>query len=247
MHRSVSRLLTVLSVVFSCSALQAETVPRRSVQDVWNEEYQELVGQIGRLQNWSGVPRERLRAEALDPQALTLPDDKDPLDVVVRRTGALLQHFEKEAGLAPSLLAKFSTRLKQLASSTESTSDAGARKALFFEVCRLRREIAMANPLLDFEHIVCMLEQPGNARIIEQARACFPGHSKGGGPIVIRDFKSQAMIERPLAGVPVTSGPWQGNLAVFSRRSRSEKLPRQLSLALVGHAQGSPARAIRKG
>lgn len=210
MCRRVLCWLMVLSVVLSCSVSLAETVPRRDIEDVWNEEYQELAGQIGRLKDWNGVPRERLRAEALDQQALTWPDDKHPLDIVVRRTGALLQHFEEEGRVAASLLAKFSTRLKQLAASAESTSDAEGRKSLFFEVCRLRREIAMANPLLDFDHIVCMLEQPGDRRFVEQARACFPGHSKGGGPIVVRDFKSQATIEKRLAGVPVASGPWQG-------------------------------------
>ncbi len=200
----------VLSVVLSGSALQAETVPRLEVQDVWNGEYQELVGQIERLKNWRGVPRDRLLAETLDPQALTLPDDKDPLDIVVRRTGALLQHFEKEGRMADALLAKFATQFNRLAASEKTTSDAETRKTLFMQVCQLRREIAMANPLLDFDHIVCLLEQPGNARIIEQARACYPGHKIGGGPIVIRDFKSQALIEKPLAGTPVTSGPWQG-------------------------------------
>jgi len=200
----------VPSVVLSCFASRAETVSRRDVQDVWNEEYQELAEQIERLKNWDGVPRERLRAEALDPQALILPDDKDPLAIVIRRTGALLQHFEKEERLAAPLIAEFSTRFKQLAASAASTPNAEARKTLFTEACQLRRKIAMANPLLDFDHIVCMLEQPGNARIIEQARACYRGHRKGGGPIVIRNFKSQATIEKPLAGVPVASGPWQG-------------------------------------
>ena len=125
MCRRILCWLTGLSVVLSCAVLQSETVPRRDVQDVWNEEYQELAGQIGRLKNWNGVPRERLRAEALDPQALTLPDDKDPLDIVVRRTGALLQHFENGgAACGASLLTKFSTRLKQLTASADSTSDA---------------------------------------------------------------------------------------------------------------------------
>ena len=122
MRRRAVCWVVVLSVVASRAALQAETVPRRDVQDVWNEEYQELAGQIERLKNWNGVPRERLRAEALDRQALAWPEDKDPLDIVVRRTGALLQLFGKEGQLADALLAKFSARLRQLAASAESTS-----------------------------------------------------------------------------------------------------------------------------
>ena len=210
MCRRLLRCGVVLSISLFCWASPAETVPRRDVSDVWNEEYQELAAQIGRLKNWSGVPRERLRAEALDPQALIWPDDKDPLSIVIRRTGALLEYSQKEGRLAASLLGELEAELAQLSASAESTSDAEPRKTLFMQVCQLRRKIAMANPLLDFDHVVCMLEQPGNARIVEQARACFPGHSKGGGPIIIRDFKSQATVEKPLAGVTVNSGPWQG-------------------------------------
>jgi len=56
-----------------------------------------------------------------------------------------------------------------------------------------------------------MLEQPGNARIIEQARASWGGHARGGGPIIISNFKSDPIIDKPLAGVAVTQGPWKGN------------------------------------
>jgi len=207
----------IVSIVISWSASQAEAArfeepsPGRVVEDVWNEEYGELAGQIERLKKWNGVPRDRLKAEALDQRALTSPDDEDPLDIVLRRTDALLQHFKREGRLSSSLLKEFEKRLNELSASAESTSAGDMRKPLFIEACRLRREIAMANPLLDFDGIVCMLEQPGDARIIEQARASWGGHSRGGGPIVIRDFKSRAKIEKLLTGAAVTSGPWQGN------------------------------------
>ena len=202
--------VVVVSISICCGASRAETAPGRDVSDVWNEEYQELADRIGQLNDWKGVSRERLQAEALDPQALVRPDDKDPLDIVVRRTEALVRHFEKEGRLAPAVLGEFKKALARLSTSANSTSDTETRKALFTEVCQWRRKITLANPLLDFDHVVCMLEQPGNRRIVEQARACFPGHSKGGGPIIIRNFKSQADIEEPLAGVTVASGPWQG-------------------------------------
>jgi len=74
----------------------------------------------------------------------------------------------------------------------------------------LRRGIAFANPLLNFDHIICMLEQPGDARIVEQARAVCNGHSNGGGPLIIRNFKTEAATLAPLAGIKLASGPWQG-------------------------------------
>jgi len=189
-----------------------ETPDMRNVAvRVWNEEYKELAGQITRLKNWNGVPRDRLHEEALDEQSLTLPEDKDPLDIVLRRTTALLQHFKQGRRLESSLLLGYETRLNGLSTSAKSTTNDDERKTLFIEVCRLRRDLALANPLLDFDNIVCMLEQPGDARIIEQARACWGGHRKGGGPIIISNFKSEPTIQKPLVGVPVTSGPWKGN------------------------------------
>ena len=184
--------------------------PPAPVRRVWNQEYQELGEQIARLKSWKWVSRDRLEAEALDQQALVMPEDRDPVDIVLRRTSALSGYFKKREQLSPSLLSRFEARLNELSARAESTSDDETRKTLFIRVCELRREIAMANPLLDFDSILCMLEQPGDARIIEQARASWGGHSKGGGPVIIRDFKSQPKIEKPLAGVSVASGPWKG-------------------------------------
>jgi hypothetical protein len=180
------------------------------VEQTWNEEHGELTRQIKRLKKSKKAWRDRLRAEALDRQALVLPTDKDPLDVVLRRTSALIQYFKSERALSSAALGGFETGLSKLSAAAGSTSDAKARKGLFADACRLRREIAFANPLLSFENIVCMLEQPGNRRIIEQARAVFPGHSKGGGPIIIRNFKPDPAAVQVLKGVRVTSGPWKG-------------------------------------
>ena len=48
-----------------------------------NREWEELTAQIGK-----GVTGGRFKAEALDTQALILTGDKDPLDIVLRRTHA---------------------------------------------------------------------------------------------------------------------------------------------------------------
>jgi len=202
----------ILAPVAQAGTIQPETPDMQNVvRRVWNEEYNELAGQIARLKNWNGVPRDRLREEALDEQAFTQPDDKDPLDIVLRRTDSLLQHFKKANGLSSSLLSDLESQLHGLSARAGSAANANERKALFTEVCKLRREVALANPLLDFDSIVCMLEQPGDARIIEQARACWGGHSKGGGPIIISNFKSEPTIRKVLADVSVTSGPWKGS------------------------------------
>jgi len=205
---SPTRLAAFASVclAFLVSPGSAET----PVERTWNEEHTELMEQINRRRTSDPKWRDRLAAEALDRQALILPEDKDPLDVILRRTNALVRYYRNEKVLSSSVLAGFEAQLGKLAAEAQSTAQADARKSLFVQVCRLRRSIAFANPLLNFDDIVCMLEQPGNSRMMEQARAVYPGHSKGGGPIRIQDFKSAPVCSTLLAGIPVSRGPWEG-------------------------------------
>jgi len=181
-----------------------------SVEQTWDQEHAELVRQIKRRKSAKKAWRDRLEAEALDRQALILPTDADPVDVVLRRTAALVGYFKGRKTLAPAVLGRFEAQLGKLSDRAQATRGPRPRRRLFTQACALRRRIALANPLLNFGRIVCMLEQPGNRRIVEQARAVCPGHSVGGGPVIIRDFKSKAVSADVLAGAAVTSGPWKG-------------------------------------
>jgi hypothetical protein len=172
-------------------ALVSPVLAEIPVNQTWNAEHGELLGQINRLKKSNKKWRNRLSAEALDQQALVLPEDTDPLDVVLRRTAALVRYFKGPQMLSSYVLSEFETQLNRLSAVAQSTSKSDARKRLFIQVCSLRRSIAFSNPLLNFDDTVCMLEQPGDRRIIEQARAVCEGHSRGGGPVIIRNFKSK--------------------------------------------------------
>ncbi|MHC4113246.1 MAG: hypothetical protein ACYSUY_19410, partial [Planctomycetota bacterium] len=187
-HSPLSLACVVVCAAAALTALVSPVLAEIPVNQTWNAEHGELLGQINRLKksNW----RDRLSAEALDQQALILPEDTNPLDVVLRRTAALVRYFKGREMLSSSVLGEFETQLKRLSATAQSTSKSDARKKLFMQVCTLRRSIAFSNPLLNFDDIVCMLEQPGDRRIIEQARAVCEGHSRGGGPVIIRNFKS---------------------------------------------------------
>ena len=199
----------------SCSAVLAAVMlthaaAQLTTEQSWSQEYDEIVRQLGKVGS-SGVARtDRIAVEALDPQALVQPTDGDPLSVVLRRTNALIQYFKTHKSLPASETDGLEARWDKLAAAAKATTPVAAREQLFLEVCALRRGLALTNPLLDFDDIVCMLEQPGDRRIIEQARAICAGHSNGGGPLVIRDFKSQAANISSLAGIKVVAGPWQG-------------------------------------
>ena len=199
-----------LCVAAALAVLASSAPARTTVAQTWADEYDEIARQIKRLAKSQKTWRERLALEALDRQALVLPGDTDPLDVVLRRTAALAGCFKRRHALAPAVLGEYEAKLARLSAAAGASSKADARKVLFNEVCALRRSIAFANPLLNFDKIVCMLEQPGNRRIIEQARAVCGGHSRGGGPVVIENFKTQPTVVEVLRGAGVTSGPWKG-------------------------------------
>jgi hypothetical protein len=92
--------------------------------------------------------------EAFRPEALILESDRDPADVVLRRTTALLEDLNRTAVAAKLVdLERALGALKKLGADTPLAST-DARRALFLHACQLRRQIAFTNPLLDFDKIL---------------------------------------------------------------------------------------------
>ncbi|MHC4604913.1 MAG: TolB family protein, partial [Planctomycetota bacterium] len=87
-------------------------------------------------------------------QTLILDSDRDPVDVVVRRTAALLDDLKPISSARD--VAGMASELKKLQSSCSEVAviDGEQRLELFKELCRLRRKIAFSNPLLDFDKIL---------------------------------------------------------------------------------------------
>ena len=96
----------------------------------------------------------RIAAEASHPQSLILETDRDPLDIVLRRTAALLADV-KSMPAAPNL-ADQERQLQELqaAASGVEVDQTEARYQLYEKVCRVRREIALSNPLLNFDELL---------------------------------------------------------------------------------------------
>ncbi len=93
-----------------------------------------------------GIADEATRAsQAYDRQATILPEDRDPVDVVTRRTRALFEDLKGQADLAAA--GERLTALEKDALSV-AVADTDARMALLKKVQALRRSIAFANPLL---------------------------------------------------------------------------------------------------
>ena len=85
------------------------------------------------------------RGQAFHPQATILPADRDPLDIVLRRTRALFQDLARQVDLAP--LGERLAALEQSAARVQP-DEQEARIELLQRLFVLRREIAFANPLL---------------------------------------------------------------------------------------------------
>lgn len=124
---------------------QREVLSKPSGERVWN----------GDRYIAAGVPMaEEIASQVFHPQSLVWPEDRDPADIVARRTAALLADLKRTD--AAGKLAAFDEPLAKLqrAIADVPVADAKARRALFDDVCRLRRQIALSNPLLSFDQLV---------------------------------------------------------------------------------------------
>ena len=158
-----------------------------------------------------------LSSQTFHPAALIHPDDRDPADIVARRTAVLLDDL-KRSSTSPRL-AELQKRLETLRSNalSFSTNQVELRFQLYEQLCALRREIALANPLLDFKDIV----------FIKRHRAIFNhmcdqyygmAARPGGGLFLLanafsdkpstRNLLASATVESGrLAGQPLSGGP----------------------------------------
>ncbi len=154
----------------------------------------------------------RLRAECQSGAALILETDRDPVDVLLRRTRALLHKLKSMDG-APDLEPE-SGALNALAAEEKKVpvAERDRRKALALRLCALRREIAFKNPLLDFDRIVLLTKhrpRRGDHHMVDQ----YYGFNArpGGRLLVLADpFGKEPRAENILADSTVSAGRLKG-------------------------------------
>lgn len=153
---------------------------------------------------------DRVAGETFRRESLIWATDRDPLDVILRRTESLLanlQRMPKAPDLSTSAaeLASLRTAADQM-----TVSDKVARRALFDRACRLQRQIAFANPLLNFDSLLFLKR---HRSIYNHMCDQFYGITQrpGGGLFVLQNpFGATPAIRDLLDGVVVTSGRLQG-------------------------------------
>lgn len=153
---------------------------------------------------------DRVAPETHRPEALIVAEDRDPTDVVLRRTRALLGDIESMPE-APDL-APFRGELDTLAARVAKVpvSDREGRYAVYEALCGLRRRIAFSNPLLDFDEIL----------FIKRHRAIYNhccdqyygmASAPGGGLYVLSGaFGEAPRVRDVLSGSVVESGRLEG-------------------------------------
>lgn len=137
-----------LAVTLKADIQPAERVePDLSAE--WQREYQTLAMDLTNRARF-----ERVASQSFHPAALLEPADRDPADIVLRRTAVLLADLSQtgEAGNLEPLAA--SLRTLQREAGATPLAEVAARRGLFEAACRLRREVAFRNPLLDFRQLL---------------------------------------------------------------------------------------------
>jgi hypothetical protein len=168
-------------------------------------EFEQLASEIAASKTWDFA---RLEREAVRREALILPEDRTPGDVVYRRTGALLGYLQ---GLPnpPDLTAEAAelTALKP-----EPQADATRQRERFAALTALRRRIAFKNPLLDFDRIVFLKHNKqarGSRHMVDQYFG-FNAEKSGGVYVLEQPFGGQPTVHSLLADARVGNGRLQG-------------------------------------
>ncbi|MBL7154533.1 MAG: hypothetical protein ISS79_12530 [Phycisphaerae bacterium] len=165
-------------------------------------QFSTLAEMIERFQTDANVRRrwEVVAGQVFEGESLILGGDRDPVDVVLRRTEALLKHIESMAGARG--LSVEETRLRGLKKDNAriGVEDADGRYRLFEQTLRLRRRIAFSNPLLDFDKILFLKRHFLSAEMTRGNHMCdqYFGFNAvaGGGVYVLEDAFAETPSER---------------------------------------------------
>jgi len=154
--------------------------------------------------------QKRLLVEAYNPQSLILPEDKTPVDVVLRRSYALLDYI-KGMDKAPLLKAE-RAELDALKKLNGSAAGDEELKKLFDDVKAIRRKIAFKNPLLDFDRILFIKHNKmahGDRHMVDQYLG-FVQDPRGGVYVLDKPFSDNPQVKPLLSGAKVQNGRLKG-------------------------------------
>ena len=201
--------LVAAAMVCRVNAAPVEPPAAMGNQASWTREFARLTTEIQKFAPASPA-YQRLTREALRQEALILPADNTPNDVILRRTRALLNHL-KSVSAAPDF-AREEAALAALAARNQPGLSPATAQALFFEFGALRQRIAFKNPLLDFNTIAFLTHHKQGRGEIHMVDQYLGFNAKAGGDLYLlkNAFSGQPGLSRPLANARAATGPLAG-------------------------------------
>ncbi|MBI5688169.1 MAG: hypothetical protein HZC54_24105 [Verrucomicrobia bacterium] len=174
------------------------TWSRVGLEQEWEEQFASLQRDLGNRAHFDAVAPETFRQESL-----VIAGDRDPADIVLRRTAVLIANL-KLSSFEPELAALRSANAAIAPANTE------ARYVLFADTCRLRRQVAFSNPLLSFDKLLFL-----------KRHLCIYNHmcdqyygvtARPGGSVCVleRPFSPDATVRDLLANSVVERGRLKG-------------------------------------
>lgn len=223
-HAWVTTSLVLLIAMGASAASKAPQTWPEQLQADYEQQFTDLAKQIDQFQNPLKVVvgkdkpdggaalrahLKRLEAQAQNREALILPTDRDPVDVLLRRTAALLSDIGPRA---KGDLSDATRRLAELKAAAHKAPlvDAAARTTLFVEIARVRRQIALANPLLNFDKLLFLTHH--RAQYEHMCDQYYGFHARPGGSLHVlsNPFSDEPKVRDLLAGATISNGRLRG-------------------------------------
>lgn len=214
MHTTLQKIILSLALIFFFSSAKKNNglgkeqreLAYINLKEEISDQFVELHTQLNEKREWFI----RIADQAFSPNALILPSDRDPLDVILRRTKALLEDLQKSDNTGLGALASKLSDLEKEAMAIP-VEDVDRRRELFTSASLLRRKISFSNPLLDFNKIVFTVSNSsaGDFHMCDQYYGIF---ARQGGSIFILEnpFSNNPNAYDLLNKVKVNNGRLKG-------------------------------------
>ncbi len=193
-------------------SIRVESIPDAALRE-WSYDF-EWMGKKEYPEHRPGGPdAEKLKREVYDPHALIWESDNGPLGTVLRRAGALAEALADDSPCRADLQA--------LRDSAPAPGTDGY-KPHYLAACAIRRQLALGNPLLDFDAILFVARGTFEGSVRSNPETADPqgGHFvtqyfgfnalPGGGLFIVKNYKTQPEIVNVLADSVVGNGRLKG-------------------------------------
>ncbi len=202
---SPARVTLSLAIAATAAIACADTPAAVDLRAEWKRQFGEITRQLRTLRKGRAVE------QAFHPAATIADGDRDPADVVLRRTTALLADLR--ARLPADAARRFAGRLDGLTAAARETppDSARARYELYERAAALRRELSLANPLLEFDRLLLLKRHDagGPFHMCDQYYGC--NARPGGGLFLLEDpFGCEPRLRNVLAEATVENGRLEG-------------------------------------